>query len=67
MIKGRAETAEAKRKLVAELLAMWLRCPHLRLGQLIDGSTPDDQSVFFVEDAELLENAKLFLRKLNVP
>ena len=67
MIKGRAETAEAKRKLVAELLSMWLRCPHLRLGQLIDGSTPDDQSVFFVEDAELLENAKLFLRKLNVP
>jgi hypothetical protein len=59
-LPGRAITPEAKRAAVERLLAAWLRCPDLRLGQMIDNTNVD---LFYVEDDDLLANIEMFTRR----
>lgn len=57
----RANTPERKRDAVEALLAAWLRCPQLRLGQLVDvamNGLSTGACVFYVEDDELTEAFK---------
>lgn len=51
---GRAVTDEQKRAVMERLLAAWMRMPMLRLGQLLEAATDQEETaVFFVEDDAL--------------
>ncbi|HSN20420.1 MAG TPA: hypothetical protein VLS49_07070 [Usitatibacter sp.] len=57
-IPGRAETAAARRAIVARILAAWERAPELRLGQLLvnvvaSRSASHNGDPYFIEDADL--------------
>ena len=52
---GRAESPEAKRAAVEQLLEIWLNVPELRLGQLIGNVVSDEKRLYFLEDRPLLE------------
>ena len=58
-IEGRAVTVEEKFKIMDRLLAVWLKYPDLRLGQLIFSKLvydlPSEEDVFYVEDERLME------------
>lgn len=62
----RALTPEAKRAIVERLLAAWLRCPDLRLGQMIAAGvyepTEGEADLFSIEDATLIDSVERFAR-----
>lgn len=62
----RAETPEQKQEVMDQLLQLWLKCPELRLGQLIDNAMylNDDTftpNLFSVEDFYLIEMLEKFV------
>lgn len=59
----RATTVEQKVQVINNLLALWLKYPELRLGQLIDNVTGYDNifsKLYNVEDLELVSILKEF-------
>ena len=52
-VPGRAETPAQKRIITDRLLDAWLRCPEMRLSQLIVAAT-GGQDIFYEEDAPLV-------------
>lgn len=55
-MSDRAETPEQKRAVIERLLAVWLRTPQQRLGQLLDNVCSG--SPFYVEDERLARLAE---------
>jgi hypothetical protein len=60
----RAKTPEQKRDVVERVLACWLKCDHLRLGQLLCNAAGGDP--FYTEDFELAQRAELLSRLVKV-
>jgi hypothetical protein len=58
----RANTPEQKKAVVERLLAAWLKCPDLRLGQLILNACPAGREprswAYNVEDFALLDHVE---------
>ena len=55
-LPGRAQTDEQKRAIMERVLAVWLRHPELRLGQLINGMGRFGiGSIFYTEDEALIK------------
>jgi hypothetical protein len=52
-IKGRAHTPEQKRAIVERLYTLWLTCPALRLGQLLECAHAGTL-LYYIEDEDLL-------------
>ncbi len=60
-VPGRAETPDAKRKVMDTLHTLWLRHPTMRLGQLLEAATTfRNQDLFVVEDEALLDLVRKF-------
>ncbi len=54
MKNKRAITPEHKREIVERLLALWLKQPELRLGQMIYNNI-EEPELFYMEDADFIE------------
>ena len=54
----RANTPEQKQEIIERLLALWLRYPELRLGQLICNRF--NKGAYFTEDFKLIEMLEQF-------
>lgn len=52
---SRATTPERKRAVIERILAVWLRNPDQRLGQLIHNAWPPDGDTFYAEDEALAD------------
>lgn len=58
-MKGRAITESEKRKFINDVLDVWLSCPSLRFGQLIECAKPINlDDLFYIEDDKLLTELK---------
>lgn len=66
MLEARAVTPERKKKVVEQLLQLWLSVPGLRLGQLVHnaavhGAGRDDS--FYIEDDDLITAMRTLVEK----
>ena len=60
----RADTDEKKRDICDRIYAAWVKCPELRLGQLLSSvSVSAGRDLFYLEDVTLVESCERF--KIN--
>ena len=69
MPKGRAETDEQKKAVMAKLLKAWKASPLQRLGQLLSNATlmSGQTELFYVEDESLVEKVVEFVGCKTLP
>lgn len=48
-------------KILSVLEKIWIKCPDLRLGQIIHNAHPSNSDLFYVEDDVMLEALERFL------
>jgi hypothetical protein len=59
----RAKDPGDKQAIIDRLLAVWLKCPRLRLGQLIvNGLQREEGDLFYKEDLDLIELLERMIR-----
>jgi hypothetical protein len=54
-----------KRRAMERILAVWMRHPHLRLGQLISNAN-NGTDLFFVRDADFADNVERYSKERQV-
>ena len=65
--RGRAENKADRKEVINRILAVWERCPTLRLGQLIENATTNGnpEYLFFVEDQVLVEILEKYIKDID--
>lgn len=61
----RAARDNEKRGVMERVLAVWMRHPHLRLGQLISNAN-SGHDLFFTQDADLVEKVERYSEERQV-
>lgn len=64
MPKGRAYTPDEKRDVIEAVLAAWISCKDMRLGQLLCNVMPAEKDLFYAEDAYLVDLVDEYKNKL---
>ena len=62
-LEYRAHTDEQKREVIERLYRLWVKCPSLRLGQLIINCF--DMDFYYTEDFDLIETLEAIYQQLE--